>query len=429
MKILLCKSHFAGPVSGSDETLVAYATHLHKEGHQLCVVLLYPPSNADQYYVRLKQAGVEVTTITSYPLAHIFLCSIRTLAFRLSRFFHLPTESLHRSRKIWQRVSQWVALIYLRSCRAYFQRSPADLIHVLTPHPGSAVMIRAGVAAGIPAFYQELGTPRYLPGLELHYEWFARVLPLCAEVAALSPRLAQQWRGKLFAAKPISVLPLLVEDTHRAQPAEAKPAAAVTFGFAARMESGKGPMILVEAFAQVRLELADISLKMAGVGPQMQAVKAWAKTLGVRAACAFPGLYTAPADRSTFMQSLDVFVLPTLAEGTPNSIIEAMAHGLPVIASAVGGIPDLVTPETGVLVAPGDTAALANAMLMLASDPERRARMGRAARARYEQLFSPQAVLPTLLDVYRRIATRNGNGSAAPPTQRRTHPWIEAAQE
>src|SRR3954467_12828477 len=84
MKILLCKSHFAGPVSGSDETLVAYATHLHKEGHQLCVVLLYPPANADKYYARLKQAGVEVITITSYPLAHMALRSVRTLMFRLS---------------------------------------------------------------------------------------------------------------------------------------------------------------------------------------------------------------------------------------------------------------------------------------------------------------------------------------------------------
>ena len=429
MKILLCKSHLAGPVSGADETLVAYATHLHREGHQLCVVLLYPPAHTDQYYVRLRQAGVEVIAITSYPLAHLAMRGIKTLVFRLSGFIRVPAASWQRSQKIWQRVSQWVARVYLKPCRAYFKRSPADVIHVLTPHPGSAVLIRAGVAAGIPVFYQELGTPRYLPGVELHYELFARVLPLCAEVAALSPRLARQWRGKLLAAGPISILPLLVEDTHNARHARPKPSASVTFGFAARMESGKGPLILVEAFAQARLELADISLKMAGAGPQMQAIKTWAKTLDVLAACEFPGLYAAPADRSAFMQGLDVFVLPTLAEGTPNSIIEAMAHGLPVIASAVGGIPDLVTPETGLLVPPGDTQALAQAMLALASDPERRARMGQAARARYEQLFSPQAVLPTLLDVYRRIATSNGNGSITPSPQHLTHTWLEAAQE
>src|SRR2546421_12834105 len=92
MKILLCKSHFAGPVSGADETLVAYATHLHKGGHRLAVVLLYPPANADQYYARLKQAGIEVITITSYPLIHIILRNVKTLIFYSSKFLHLPED-------------------------------------------------------------------------------------------------------------------------------------------------------------------------------------------------------------------------------------------------------------------------------------------------------------------------------------------------
>src|SRR5207237_3566588 len=142
---------------------------------------------------------------------------------------------------------------YLQPCRAYFKRCPADLLHVLTPDSGAVVMIRAGVAAGIPVFYQELGTPHYLPALEIPYEWFARVLPLCSEVAALSPRLARQWQGKFHSVKPISVIPLLVEDTQGVRTPPPKQPAGITFGFAARMESGKGPMILIEAFARVRL--------------------------------------------------------------------------------------------------------------------------------------------------------------------------------
>jgi glycosyltransferase involved in cell wall biosynthesis len=427
MKILLCKSHLAGPVSGADETLIAYATHLHKEGHRLAVVLLYPPANADQYYARLKQAGIEVITITSYPLIHIILRNIKTLIFYCAGFLHLPGKPLRHGRQIWQRISQWVSLLYLKSCRSYFERCQAALIHVLTPDPGAAVMIRAGFAADVPVFYQELGTPHYLPELDIHYEWFAKVLPLCSEVAALSPRLAQQWGEKFLSANPISVLPLLVEDTHTARPAQSKLPADVTFGFAGRMERGKGPMILLEAFAQVRPKLANISLKLAGAGPQQQAVKARAKTLGVLDACAFLDPYNAPEAKSAFMYGLDVFVLPTLAEGTPNSIIEAMAHGLPVIASAVGGIPDLITPETGILVPPGDPQALADAMLLLASDPELRARMGHAARASYEKLFSPQVVLPTLVSAYQRLARNNGHASAAPPTPRLAHPWRSAA--
>lgn len=428
MKILLCKSHFAGPVSGADETLVAYATHLHKRGYQLVVVLLYPPSNSDQYYARLKNAGVEVVSIVSFPLAHSVLRRVKALLFFFSRFIHLPAKPRHLGRNIWQRISQWVSLIYQKHCRNYFKRCHADLIHVLTPDPGAAVMIRAGAAAGIPVLYQELGTPQYLPDLEIHYKRFANVIPLCSEVAALSPRLAQQWGEKFLPSQPISVLPLLVEDRLCAHTQPPQSVAGVTFGFAARLESGKGPMTLVKAFARVRLELANTSLKIAGAGTQERAVRALATELGVLDACALLGAYTDPEDKSAFMQGLDVFMLPTLAEGTPNSIVEAMAHGLPVIASAVGGIPDLITAETGILVPPDDTEALANAMMVLALDPELRVRMGQAARDRYEKLFSPQAVLPMLMDTYRRNVTRNSVSRAASSSQGLPHPWTEATR-
>ena len=122
------------------------------------------------------------------------------------------------------------------------------------------------------------------------------------------------------------------------------------------------------------------------------------------------------------MQRVDVFVLPTLAEGTPNSIIEAMAHGLPVIASAVGGVPDLVTRESGILVPPGDPKALASAMMLLASDHQLRKQMGREARARYEKLFSPEVVVPMLMDTYQRTATKRVNGNGHHSS---SHPWTE----
>jgi glycosyltransferase involved in cell wall biosynthesis len=446
MKIFLCKSHFAGPVSGSDETLVAYATHLHRSGHDLAVVLFYPPARTDQYYTRLRQAGVEVITITPYSLARA-LRGMKTLMLGFSRLLRLPARPRRLGRRFWQRLSQRASFIYRRQCAAYFARCPADLIHVMTPDPGAALMIRAGVAAGIPVLYQELGTPHYLPALEVPYERFGQVLPLCAEVAALSPRLAEQWGERFHSPKPVSVLPLLVEDTHATR--AARPALGrVTFGFAARLEAGKGPTLLVEAFARVRRESPEAALKVAGTGPLEPEVRARASQLGLLDACDFRGVYTDPCDRKAFMQGLDVFVLPTLAEGTPNSIIEAMAHELPVVASAVGGIPDLVTPETGILVEPGDTGALADAMTLLARDPELRLKMGRAARARYEQLFSPEAVLPALVDTYRRVAGgrdadaapgADGQGEQAcagyfksgeaPRAKRLIHPWVEAAQE
>ena len=418
MKILLCKSHFAGPVSGSDETLVAYATHLHRQGHRLTVVLLYAPSDGDQYYARLKEAGVEVITIISHPLAHSLLRNIRSLAYWFASFIHLPARPLGASRRLWQRVSQALALIYLKHCRAYFQRCHADLIHVMTPDAGAAVMIRAGAAAGIPVLYQELGTPHYLPELELPYKRFASVLPLCSQLAALSPRLAHQWEEKLAPSNPISVLPLLVEDGFYVDRPDGAARSSIRFGFAARLEKGKGPLILVDAFAEVRSTRDGTSLIIAGIGPEEQAVKLRISELGLVDDCELRGAYKAPEEKKAFMQGLDVFILPTLAEGTPNSIIEAMAHGLPVIASAVGGVPDLVTRESGILVPPGDPEALASAMLLLASDDKLRVQMGREARARYEKLFSPEVVVPMLVDTYRRTTTKNAQDSR--PGE---HPW------
>src|SRR5688500_14415947 len=198
MEILLGESRFAGPVSGSDEALVSYATHLHKQGHRPTVVLLYAPDESDQYYARLKQAGVEVITIISHPLLHSLLIRLRSLAYWVTTFLRLPPQPLRVSRKLWQSVAHALSLIYQKHCRSFFQDCRADLIHVMTPDPGAAVMIRAGAAAGIPVLYQELGTPHYMPELETPYRVFSRVLPLCSQVAALSPRLAQQWERNSF---------------------------------------------------------------------------------------------------------------------------------------------------------------------------------------------------------------------------------------
>ena len=98
-----------------------------------------------------------------------------------------------------------------------------------------------------------------------------------------------------------------------------------------------------------------------------------------------------------------------------------MSHGLPVITTNVGGLPDLLTPSAGILIPPGDSAALADAMHCLASDPVLRRRMGEAARDRYLKLFAPDAVLSMLVSTYSRVAGRNGHESL-----NGKHPWMTA---
>src|SRR5439155_948580 len=187
-----------------------------------------------------------------------------------------------------------------------------------TPNAGASVMIRVGHELNMPVLYHEMGTPYYLPPLETHYQRLAKVLPFCAEVAALSPSLAAQWRRKFPFLNSLSVLPLTSECPAQ-EPAgrqQARGFAPLVFGFAARMEEGKGPLLLLEAFAKVLEAGVPAYLRMVGTGPQLRKVRRRAKERGLLGRCDFISTWAGPLGRDSFLQSLDIFILPTLAEGT-----------------------------------------------------------------------------------------------------------------
>jgi glycosyltransferase involved in cell wall biosynthesis len=155
------------------------------------------------------------------------------------------------------------------------------------------------------------------------------------------------------------------------------------------------------------------------------------RRLGLAEKCRLVGTYTSLEGRSRFMREIDVFVHPSFTEGTPNVVIEAMAHGLPIVATSVGGVPDFVTEEIGVLVPPGDKEALGEALKRLAGDAALRRRMGTAAREKYRRLFTSGAVLPLLTEFYRRAIDAHAgarNGYAARRPDALLHPWAEGAE-
>jgi glycosyltransferase involved in cell wall biosynthesis len=106
------------------------------------------------------------------------------------------------------------------------------------------------------------------------------------------------------------------------------------------------------------------------------------------------------ADVADRLRKADLYVHPSRADTFPSGVLEALACGTPVVASRVGGIPEQVTEETGVLVEPGDPAALAAAIESLLADPERRARMGRAAAADARERFSLDRQLAAYVELY-----------------------------
>lgn len=151
----------------------------------------------------------------------------------------------------------------------------------------------------------------------------------------------------------------------------------------ARLEPQKNPLGLIEAFAHALPAHTGLHLAMAGEGSLLESCRALAERLGVARRVHFLGLCR---DAAALLAAGDMFVLSSAWEGVPLALMEAMAAGLPVVATAVGGVPELVEEGvTGALAPAGDTAALAAAIASLACDPARRFAMGRAAAARAVQ--------------------------------------------
>jgi sugar transferase (PEP-CTERM/EpsH1 system associated) len=187
--------------------------------------------------------------------------------------------------------------------------------------------------------------------------------------------------------------------------------ASFVVGAVGRMIPIKDHVTLVKAFAELTKLMPDgrrARLVLIGDGPNKADCERLAQQAGVERQCWFAGRRD---DVAQLMQCLDVFCLTSLNEGINNTVLEAMASGLPVIATAVGGNPELVLDgETGCLVPPASVEALARALLRYAQDSELRVRHGRNGRTRVEAAFSLTAMVNGYLDLYGRSA----GGAAAP---------------
>lgn len=180
----------------------------------------------------------------------------------------------------------------------------------------------------------------------------------------------------------------------------------VVIGSTAMLRPEKGMTDLVEAFASAAARDPRIGLLLVGGGPLYEPLKARIEELGLSSRCHMTG---GVADVLPWLRRMDVFVLPSLSEALSNSLLEAMATGCAVIASDVGGNPELVREgETGLLFAPGDRQQLAARIEELAVDAAKRQRLAAAGRAFVHERFSREACLGALTDLYNRHLARAG---------------------
>jgi glycosyltransferase involved in cell wall biosynthesis len=179
--------------------------------------------------------------------------------------------------------------------------------------------------------------------------------------------------------------------------------------FLARFIAAKGLFELLEAFRRISRDYPGLVLVLAGDGEEYERARAWCARRGIEQQVMFPG-YVGGAAKAQRLLDADIFVLPSAhGEGCPNALLEAMGAGLPLVVTAVGGIPDIVREGVnGLVVPPRDVDALAAALRGLIDDPGLRQRMGNANREEAWRLYEATAVTGRVESHYLSLAIAAG---------------------
>ncbi len=225
-----------------------------------------------------------------------------------------------------------------------------------------------------------------------------------ARTIAVSDAL-REWYLATFPERPDRVVtirngvpaPAVVDDAERTAVRDelGVPIDAVMAVTIAVMRPGKGHGVLIDAAGRTE----GVVFVVVGDGPEAAAVRAAAADLPP-GRMVFTGFRT---DVGRILAASDLVVHPSEFDALPTTLIHALAAGVPAVASAVGGIPEIVAPGTGTLVPPGDAAALSAAVSAMALDADGRRWMGKAARERFDQEFEGTRWARRLVEVYRAV--------------------------
>lgn len=174
--------------------------------------------------------------------------------------------------------------------------------------------------------------------------------------------------------------------------------------FVGRLVIEKGVPLLIQAIAKLKDDFPDIELNIIGDGYGRDDLLKMTKEFGVEDCVRFLGRKNNVYEHLT---QADIYVQPSLNEGLPNSLLEAMACGLPVVVTRVGGMPDVVSNSVeGFVVEPSDVNSLAEAIRKLLHNPELRKRMGTAGRDKIQKYYSLETVADHYITLYQQLLNR-----------------------
>ncbi|MBI4600732.1 MAG: glycosyltransferase [Planctomycetes bacterium] len=300
--------------------------------------------------------------------------------------------------------------VYLSSLllHLWLRRRSYDVLHVHSATSSAFAVALAGRWFGKPTVMKVMASggwsdfKRMRRGGEVPGSaWMARRLRSVSRVICLNAEAEAECRAEGFAPEQCVSIPNGFPVGEVAPRAEQRRGADLLLLFAGRLDAQKDPAALLEAVAIAAASPggAGVRARFLGDGPARRDLERRARELGVEGRVEILGRVD---DVPAHLREADAFVLPSRSEGISNALLEAMAHGLPCVATRIPGNVDLVRDrETGLLVSPGDPRDLARAILELAQDPGLRERLGRAGRALVEARFDMRAVAHRYAELYR----------------------------
>ena len=376
-----------------------------------------PPSNG--YLSELRKAGVRV--IAPGKLSDLIARLERWPPYRLlAGVDRLPEvgwvgmEDEYLRHQHSSPSTRWL----LGAMERHARRSPPDIVHVHGCRLGQHRVLQWAVSRGRPCVYSEHITMADWDGpFDPESPWI--VGSTADAVACVSRRSRDSLQDCLPWPRPIHVARHIVRDPRLKDPAAGVPRSAVGKPVAilavGRLIWYKGFDTLLYAVASLRNEGIELQLKIAGSGEQREDLLDLRARLNLDHAVTFLG-QVEQARVSELWKEADIGVVPSLTEGLPLTVVEAMAQATPVVATRVGGIPEVIEHEiNGLLVQPGDAGELAAALRRIIQDPALALRLAEGARRAFETGgWSEESVVEQTLSIYDEAArTRSARQGSA----------------
>jgi glycosyltransferase involved in cell wall biosynthesis len=364
-------SHFHPISSGAERQALAQGRELIRRGHRVRVVTRTVPGLPRDESIGGIAVHRWVRTSSIGPLFGLsfvggVICALRRLRPRY--------DVIHTHQGLWEAIATGLG-------RDYFRGAPVLVQPASSGYYGEA---------------EELARTRGFPllrRLALRNRWFA----------AISADIERQWLALGVPAGRLVRMASGVDAAHfHPGPSAVENAlpARPRVIFTGRLHPQKNLAPLIDVWPEVARR-TGASLILVGDGPDRAALADRAHDRGVSGRVVFTGAVGDPAEH---LRAADVFVLPSIAEGMSNSLLEAMATALPCLASDIGGNRDLLARgPCGWLLPPGDPAAWSDALIRIVTDRPRARTLGAAARARVESEFALPVVVDRYVELYRSL--------------------------